>query len=279
MTEGWVCRDRALPVYERVHVMGILNVTPDSFSDGGLFLERDSAIKRGIEMVGEGADILDVGGESTRPGAEPVLLAEELDRVVPVIEGLTSQTDAVISIDTTKAEVAEAALEAGAAIVNDVSAMRFDPGMAEVVTTFDAGLVLMHMLGEPRSMQKDPKYDDVVKEVGESLIEWVGEAESSGIAHERIAIDPGIGFGKTREHNLKLMKNLDRLVALRHPVLVGPSRKSFIGMTLDVEVDERLEGTAAAVAWCVFAGAHIVRVHDVKEMTRVVRMAEAIRKA
>jgi dihydropteroate synthase len=259
--------------------MGILNVTPDSFSDGGLFHDRDSAVKRGVQMAEEGADILDVGGESTRPGADAVPLADELDRVVPVIEGLSREIDAVISIDTTKAEVAEAALEAGAAIVNDVSAMRFDAGMAEVVTTFDAGLVLMHMLGEPRSMQKDPKYGDVIKEVRGSLIERVGEAESSGIAHERIAIDPGIGFGKTREHNLKLLKNLEHFVALRHPVLVGPSRKSFIGTTLDLEVGERLEGTAAVVAWCVFAGAHVVRVHDVKEMTRVVRMAEAIRKA
>jgi dihydropteroate synthase len=279
LTKGWRCRDRELPVFDRVHVMGILNVTPDSFSDGGLFLDRDAAVKHGIEMVQDGAEILDVGGESTRPGAEPVSLAEELDRAVPVIQGLVKEVNAAISIDTTKAEVAEAALEAGAIIINDVSAMSFDPGMAEVVATFDAGLILMHMLGEPRSMQKDPKYDDVVAEVSGALADWAGEAEASGISREQIALDPGIGFGKTKEHNLQLLKHLDRLVALRHPILVGPSRKSFIGMTLDVEVGERLEGTAAAVAWCVFAGANVVRVHDVKQMTRVVRMAEAIRNA
>jgi dihydropteroate synthase len=254
-------------------------VTPDSFSDGGAWLDADKAVEHARELKADGADILDVGGESTRPGAEPVSLSEELARVVPIIEGLVKEVDAAISIDTAKAEVAEAALEAGAVIVNDVSAMRFDPGMAEVIATFDAGLVLMHMLGEPRSMQKDPKYDDVVAEISEALVGWAGEAEAAGISREQIALDPGIGFGKTKEHNLQLLKHLDRLVALRHPVVVGPSRKSFIGMTLDVEVGERLEGTAAAVAWCVFAGAHVVRVHDVKQMTRVVRMAEAIRKA
>lgn len=272
-------------MFDRVHVIGIVNVTPDSFSDPGDFFDRDSAIKRGVELAQDGADIIDVGGESTRPGAEPVSVTEEIARVVPVIEGLAKETDVAISIDTTKAEVAEAALDKGAVIVNDVSAMRFDPRMAFAVAANKAGLILMHMLGEPRTMQSEPHYDDVVGEVGKALAEWAALAQASGIDRERIAVDPGIGFGKTREHNLALIRNLEDLRPSDHPIVVGPSRKTFIGLTLGLTLEESraglapLEGTAAVVAWLVAAGANVVRVHDVKEIVRVVRMVEAIRQA
>lgn len=280
MGRTWRCRDVDLPVFERVHIMGILNVTPDSFSDGGRFLAPDAAVEHAIRMVSEGADIVDVGGESTRPGAEPASTREEMDRVLPVIEALAGEIDLPISIDTTKAAVAEAALEAGVSIVNDVSAMRFDAAMPGVVKAAGAGVVLMHMLGEPRTMQEDPRYDDVVADVRRALLGWAAEAEAAGIPPECIVLDPGIGFGKTLEHNLLLLKNLAALTeGSGYPLLVGPSRKSFIGMALDLPLEERLEGTAAAVAWAAANGAQIVRVHDVKEMVRVVRMVEAIRRA
>lgn len=280
MGRTWRCRDVDLPVFERVHIMGILNVTPDSFSDGGRFLAPDAAVEHAIRMVSEGADIVDVGGESTRPGAGPASTREEMDRVLPVIEALAGEIDLSISIDTTKAAVAEAALEAGASIVNDVSAMRFDAAMPGVVKAAGAGVVLMHMLGEPRTMQEDPRYDDVVADVRRSLLGWAAEAEAAGIPPECIVLDPGIGFGKTLAHNLLLLKNLAALTeGTRYSLLVGPSRKSFIGMALDLPLEERLEGTAAAVAWAAANGAQIVRVHDVKEMVRVVRMVEAIKKA
>jgi dihydropteroate synthase len=275
----WRCCGLELPVRERTHVMGILNVTPDSFSDGGRFAGEAEAIRQGVAMAAEGADIVDVGGESTRPGAEDVDAGEETRRVVPVIRALAAAVDVPISIDTTKASVAEAALEAGAVIVNDVSAMRADPAMAEVVAASGAGLVLMHMLGTPRTMQVDPRYDDVVVQVVDALLGWAAAAEAAGVERERIVIDPGIGFGKTAEHNLTLLRHLDRMVLTGYPVLVGPSRKSFIGLTLGLPVDERLEGTAAAVAWSVAAGAQLVRVHDVRPMVRVVRMTEAIMRA
>lgn len=286
----WLCRDRTLPVGSGTQVMGILNVTPDSFSDGGRFLDQDLALARGREMATEGADIIDVGGESTRPGADPVSAAEELARVVPVIRALAAEVEVPISVDTTKAAVAKAALEAGAAIVNDVSALRADAGMASVVADSGAGVVLMHMLGEPRTMQADPRYADVVGEVAEALARWAAGAEAAGIGHQQIVIDPGIGFGKTPQHNLALLADLRRLGAGRarapagsapraYPVLVGPSRKSFIGATLGLGVGERRGATAAAVAWSVAQGAAAVRVHDVAEMVRVVRMTEAIRQA
>jgi len=274
---GWRCRDRLLPVFDRTHVMGILNVTPDSFSDGGLFSDPEAAIGRGIEMASDGADIIDIGGESTRPGAAPISSEEEMRRVLPVVDGLARRTDAVISIDTTKAVVAEAAIDAGAAIINDVSAMRFDARMKEVARVSGAGVVLMHMVGEPRTMQQDPRYEDVVREVRQALDQWAAAANKSGISRESIAIDPGIGFGKTAAHNLLLLKEIRELTELsKYPVVVGPSRKSFIGTTLDLPVEERLEGTAAVVAWAVANGAHVVRVHDVKEMVRVTRMVEAV---
>ena len=274
---GWRCRDGLLPVFDRTHVMGILNVTPDSFSDGGLFSDPEAAIGRGIEMASDGADIIDIGGESTRPGADPISSEEEMRRVLPVVDGLARRTDAVISIDTTKAVVAEAAIDAGAAIINDVSAMRFDARMKEVARVSGAGVVLMHMVGEPRTMQQDPRYEDVVREVRQALDQWAAAANKSGISRESIAIDPGIGVGKTAAHNLLLLKEIRELTELsKYPVVVGPSRKSFIGTTLDLPVEERLEGTAAVVAWAVANGAHVVRVHDVKEMVRVTRMVEAV---
>lgn len=273
---AWACKERRLDVFDRVHVMGILNVTPDSFSDGGRFLDAEEALAQAKRMVAEGAEIIDVGGESTRPGAEPVEVQEELRRVLPVIESLR-KLDVTISIDTTKAKVAEASLEAGAHIVNDVSAMRSDPLMSKVVAASGAGVVLMHMLGEPRTMQKDPTYGDVVSEVGDFLTTAAREAEKEGIAATSIAIDPGIGFGKTLAHNLELIRSVGSFVTGRYPVLVGPSRKSFIGSALDLPVGERLEATAGVVAWLVQNGVNIVRVHDVAAMVRVARMIEKIR--
>lgn len=259
--------------------MGVLNVTPDSFSDGGAFLKRDAAVARALRMVAEGADIIDVGGESTRPGAAQVPCAEELARVIPVIEMLATRTNAALSVDTTKAEVARAAIDAGAIIVNDVSALRLDPQMADVVAQTGAGVVLMHMQGEPRTMQTHPAYVDVVEDIKAELGHWASRAQEAGIAPVQIAVDPGIGFGKTREHNLTLIREIGRFGELGFAVMVGASRKAFIGSTLDLPVEDRLEGTAAVVAWVVAKGAHIVRVHDVKAMTRVVRMTEAIRKS
>ncbi|HEX2258674.1 MAG TPA: dihydropteroate synthase [Actinomycetota bacterium] len=266
-------------MHERVHVMGILNVTPDSFSDGGLYADTAAAVRRATQMVDEGADLIDVGGESTRPGASPAALSEELERVIPVIAEVVDQTGVAVSVDTTKSEVARAALDAGAEIVNDVSALRFDPEMTGVVAESGAGVVLMHMLGEPRTMQDNPVYGDVVAEVRAALLDWAEGAEARGIKADRIVIDPGIGFGKTREHNLTLLKSIGSLTDAGYPVMVGPSRKSFIGTTLNLPVDDRLEGTAAVVAWVVAEGARIVRVHDVGEITRVVRMIEAIKSA
>ncbi len=265
-----------LAVGERPRMMGILNVTPDSFSDGGQYPTPSAAIDRAVRMVEEGADLIDVGGESTRPGAEPISLAEESDRVLPVIEGIARSVSVPISIDTQRAAVARAALAAGASIVNDVSAIRADPDMPSTIAEAGAAVVLMHMLGEPRTMQNDPVYDNVVQTVFDFLAERIAAACAAGIAPDRIVVDPGIGFGKTLEHNLALMANLGALRALGCPLLVGPSQKSFIGQILDLPVDQREEGTAAAVALATGAGADIIRVHDVLEMARVVRVAWAI---
>jgi dihydropteroate synthase len=259
--------------------MGILNVTPDSFSDAGRFFTDRAAIDRGAEMVEQGADIVDVGGESTRPGSDPVPAHEELRRVIPVIEQLAKHIPGVLlSIDTRKAEVAAAALDAGASIVNDVSAGA-DPAMFELAREHGAGIVLMHMQGDPRTMQVAPTYDDVVADVHEYLRERIEAAEFAGIEAERIVIDPGIGFGKDLDHNLELIHRIDAFLDLGRPILVGPSRKRFIGSLLDLPEGERVEGTAAAVAWMVARGAHVVRVHDVKEIVRVVRVIDAIARA
>jgi dihydropteroate synthase len=275
----WRVGDVDLDCGERTLLMGILNVTPDSFSDGGMYLGERTAVDRGVAMVDEGADIVDVGGESTRPGSDSVSVREELDRVVPVIENLAAHVPVPISIDTRKPEVARAALSVGATIVNDVSGGE-DPAMFDVVRAASAGMVLMHMKGDPRTMQEAPRYDDVVAEVKEFLRERVEAAGLAGIATERLAIDPGIGFGKDLQHNLALLANVDELLALGQPVLVGPSRKRFIAALLDdAPVEERLEGTAAAVAWLVGRGAHIMRVHDVRDIAKVVRVVDAIVRA
>jgi len=275
----WRCGGRALGCGERTLVMGVLNVTPDSFSDGGRFLDPETAVAHAMRMAADGADLIDVGGESTRPGSDPVSAGKERARVVPVIERLVADLpDVPISVDTRKAEVAKAALDAGAAIVNDISAGA-DPDMFGVVKDAEAGMVLMHMQGDPKTMQQAPRYDDVVGEVREFLRERIEAAELAGIDPERLCIDPGIGFGKTPEHNLTLMNHVDALLDLGRPVMVGPSRKRFIGTILDLPEDERVEGTAGAVAWLVAKGAHVVRVHDVKEMARVVRIVDAIARA
>lgn len=255
--------------------MGVLNVTPDSFSDGGRYLERAAAIERALEMVEEGADIIDVGGESTRPGATPVPLDEELQRVIPVIEEL-SKGDIPLSIDTTKAEVAHQALECGVEMVNDVSALSFDREMASVCARYSPAVVLMHMRGTPMTMQRNVAYRNIVGEVTDYLRERIAYAVQRGVPLSRIAVDPGIGFGKSAEDNLRLLNHLNALEALGRPVVIGTSRKSFIGKALGREVEDRLEGTAATVALGIVRGAHIVRVHDVGSMRMVADMADAI---
>ncbi|HXF73289.1 MAG TPA: dihydropteroate synthase [Actinomycetota bacterium] len=274
----WRCGGRELVCGERTLVMGILNVTPDSFSDGGLFLDPEAAVAHARRMVEEGADIVDVGGESTRPGSDPVPPEEERKRVLPVIEALAPELEVPISVDTRRAEVAAAALEAGASIVNDVTAGA-DPDMFAVVRDAGAGMVLMHMKGEPKTMQRDPRYDDVVAEVRAYLAARLDAAARAGIDAERLCVDPGIGFGKTLEHNLLLLRHVDALVDLGRPVLVGPSRKSFIGTLLDLPPDQRVEGTLGAVCWAAARGAHAVRVHDVREAVRALRVVDAIARA
>jgi dihydropteroate synthase len=259
----------------RTLIMGILNTTPDSFSDGAP-RSTDEYVGIGMRLVGEGADIVDVGGESTRPGAEPVSLDEELARSVPVIRGIRAQSKIPISIDTSKAEVAREALAAGADMINDVTALRGDPDMAAVAAEAGCPLVLMHMLGTPRTMQEDPRYDDVVGDISGFLRERIRAAAAAGIEETNIIVDPGIGFGKKLQHNLEILNRLKEFAALGRPILVGPSRKSFIGMILDQPSDQRVEGTLAAVAICVMNGAWIIRVHDVRETVRAVWVAEAI---
>ncbi|HXJ65093.1 MAG TPA: dihydropteroate synthase [Actinomycetota bacterium] len=260
----------------RTRLMGVVNVTPDSFSDGGLFLDPEAAVRHGLELAAQGADYLDVGGESTRPGSDPVPASTEIDRVVPVIKRLAAEVDVPISIDTRKAEVAAAALDAGASIVNDVSAGRDDPEMFEVVRESNAGFVLMHMLGDPMSMQQDPQYDDVVAEVQAFLAEGVEAAVAAGIERDALCVDPGIGFGKTLEHNLALLREIEAVRVEGVPQLVGPSRKAFIGRLTGADADDRVGGTAGAVAWLAAHGVEIVRVHDVREMRQVVQVVDAI---
>jgi len=257
--------------------MGILNVTPDSFSDGGAYRSLEEAVARGLLMEAEGAAILDVGGESTRPGAKPVPPDEEMRRVIPVIRGLAAKTKAVISVDTTKADVAREAAAAGARLVNDTSALAADPGMAGVVRDTGCAVVLMHSRGTPETMQDDPQYEDTIEELTAELSERMEAAVAMGIDPERILVDPGIGFGKRLCDNLALHRHLDRLRILGRPIVFGPSRKSFIGSLTGAPPADRAFGTAAAVAAAVLRGAHVVRVHDVKEMRDVVEVAYAIR--
>jgi dihydropteroate synthase len=257
--------------------MGILNVTPDSFSDGGLFAGRDAAVAHARALAAEGADIIDIGGESTRPGALPLSEDEELRRVLPVIERIAADIPVPVSIDTYKAGVARKALAAGASIVNDISGLRFSSDMAPIVADHGAAVVIMHIKGTPRDMQVDPVYEDVVGEIMDYLDESAAIALKAGIAGDRILIDPGIGFGKTLQHNLEIINRLDEFTALGYPIVMGTSRKRFIGTVLNIaEPRDRVEGTAATVALAIERGAHIVRVHDVGYMTKVARMTDAI---
>lgn len=267
-------RDRVLSLDQPV-VMGVLNVTPDSFSDGGRWLETDSAIAHARAMVRQGAAIVDVGGESTRPGAEPVPEEEELRRVIPVIEALAGE-GALISIDTRKASVAAAAVEAGATIVNDTNGEERDAMMADVISTTGVAAVLMHSRGTPATMRSLTDYTDVVGDVCAYLGAWAADLERVGVPQDSIVLDPGFGFAKTTDQNLELLDRLDEVVGLGYPVLAGTSRKSFIGAVLDLPEDQRVEGTAATVVWALIKGAQIVRVHDVEQIMRVVRMSNAI---
>jgi dihydropteroate synthase len=257
-------------------IMGILNVTPDSFSDGGQFADPKLAADHAIQMMADGADMIDIGGESTRPGAEPVTLEEELNRTIPVIEAIRKESNCLISIDTYKSAVAKAALDAGANIVNDISGLTFDEGMALLVAERIAPVILMHIKGTPRDMQKDPHYDDLMGEVIDFFKEQLTVAQEAGVEGEKIILDPGIGFGKRLEDNFEIIRELGQICAMGYPVLLGPSRKSFIGMTLDLPVEERLEGTLASITAGVLNGAKIVRVHDVKETRRAVTITEKI---
>ncbi len=275
MERVWRCGRFELPLVHTL-VMGVLNVTPDSFSDGGEFENPAAAVARARQMVADGAAIIDVGGESTRPGSDEVPPAEEVTRVRPVIAALARDFGVPVSVDTRHAAVARAAIEAGACIVNDVSGFR-DAGMVQVALESDAGLVIMHMLGEPKTMQAEPTYGDVVDEVGRYLLGRARTLEELGVARERICIDPGIGFGKTLEHNLELLRRLPELAPLGYPVLVGASRKSLIGMVLaEPDPKRRLEGSLAIAAWSASHGADVVRVHDVYETVRVLRTWAAI---
>jgi dihydropteroate synthase len=262
---------------DRVLVMGIVNVTPDSFYDGGRFSRSEDAIERGLRMADEGADIVDVGGESARPGARPISVQEEMDRALPVVEGIRRRSPVHISIDTTKADVAGEAISLGAGIVNDISALRFDERMAEVAAGAGAFVVLMHMQGSPETMQQKPTYTDVVEEIRSFLVERVRAAVEAGIAEERVFVDPGIGFGKTVDHNVTVLRNLARLADLGRPVLVGLSHKTFLGAILDVPPDERIEATIAANTAAILNGASIIRVHDAKEGRRTADVAARLR--
>ena len=273
-----IANGRPLPLDSRVLLMGVLNVTPDSFSDGGRYLDPGAAVEHAVAMQEEGADLIDVGAESSRPGAEPVSESEEVYRLMPVLEALSARITIPLSVDTTKAEVARRALDAGATIVNDVSALRFDPSMGRVIADKGAGLILMHMQGTPQTMQRNPVYHDVVGEVRQFFVERMQVASGDGIAPEQILLDPGIGFGKNLRHNLTLLANLEALGDLGRPILVGVSRKAFIGQVLDRRVGDRLLGTAAAVAMAILHGARVIRVHDVGAMRDVVKMVEAIEK-
>ena len=260
--------------------MGIVNVTPDSFSDGGQYFSTDSAVNHAMSLINDGADILDIGGESTRPGAAPLYVDDEVNRILPVIKSIRQKDLVVlISIDTTKSVVAKLAVEAGADIVNDISGFTLDKRMPAIVAELDVPVILMHMKGTPKNMQNDPAYADLIGEISSFFLTQINVAKSADVSSEKIILDPGIGFGKTIAHNFVLIQKLKEFCDLGYPVLIGPSRKSFIGTILDLPPNDRIEGTAAAVSACILNGARIVRVHDVKEMKRVVTITEKIRTA
>ena len=278
-TINWALRGRTLTAGDRPLIMGILNVTPDSFSDGGTHADTDAAVEHGLRCVEEGADIIDIGGESTRPGADAVSVGEELDRTLPVVTRLAAATDAVLSIDTMKAEVAKQAIAAGAAIVNDVSALTQDPQMVQVVAQTGVGVVLMHMQGTPRTMQKAPRYEDVVCDVTTYLADRVKAVVVAGVAPDAVAVDPGIGFGKTDKHNVALIADLASLAGVGRPVVVGLSRKRFLGALTGRDVSDRVSASVAGLVACVLGGAHVMRVHDVAASVDAARVASAIREA
>ena len=271
----------------RTCIMGVVNVTPDSFSDGGKFFARDAAVAQGQKLAADGADILDIGGESTRPFSDPVSTAEEIERVIPVIAKLADHLTIPISIDTMKAEVARRAIEAGASMINDISALRFDPDMGEVAREFDIPVVLMHMLGSPKTMQDSPTYDNLIADISDFLKDAIARAQNQGIARSKLIVDPGIGFGKTVSHNLFLIRHLQAFASLEVPILIGPSRKAFIRKLLKDEHSDDIPpdlpivetGTQAAVAAAVLCGAHIVRVHDAASTRVTIRILDAIRAA
>ncbi|MEW5803491.1 MAG: dihydropteroate synthase [bacterium] len=268
--------DRTILLGTRTCIMGILNITPDSFSDGGRYFALDQAIQRAQRMVEDGADIIDIGAESTRPGSLPVPAEEEIRRLLPLVVHLRKESGVPLSIDTYKAGVAQALLDEGVHLINDISGLAFDPRMASLVARYKAAVALMHIQGTPRDMQKNPHYQHLVPEITSYLQHSIDLALKAGIAPERIMVDPGIGFGKTVLHNLEIIQKLDQFQSLDKPILLGPSRKSFIGKILDLPVEDRLEGTAAAVAAGIMNGAHLVRVHDVRAMVRVARVVDAI---
>lgn len=269
----------SLDFSEKTCIMGILNVTPDSFSDGGLYFDKNKAVEHALRLVEEGADIIDVGGESTRPGSEPVSIEEEIKRTSPVIQAISKAVKVPISIDTYKAEVARRALDAGASMVNDISGLRFDPDMPKVVSEYKVPVIIMHIKGRPKDMQQNPVYEALIPEIMDYIRESIKIAADHAIPEDIIVIDPGIGFGKTFEHNLEIIQNLREFTLLGIPVLVGVSRKAFIGKILDnAPPTERIEGTAAAVTACILNGANIIRVHDVKEMAKAAKVADAIKR-
>jgi dihydropteroate synthase len=273
------CRKRTLTLGKRTLLMGVLNVTPDSFSDGGLFFDKEKAISHGLRLVEEGADIIDIGGESTKPGSKPLELEEELRRVIPVIKSISAEVDVPISIDTYKSTVAQKAIEAGAEIINDISGLNFDPSLAKVASKEDTPLVLMHIRGTPETMQKNVHYDSLFSEILQYLKDSIQRAESAGLDPRQIIVDPGIGFGKTVEDNLLIIKNLHEFRILGKPILLGTSRKSFIGKILNAEVGERLEGTLSSITVGVLNGANIIRCHDALQAKRAIAVADAIRLA
>jgi dihydropteroate synthase len=276
----WHCGKYKLDVSSRPLIMGILNITPDSFSDGGRYLDTEAAVVQGLQLAEEGADIIDIGGESTRPGAQKVSLDQELQRVMPVLEKLSARLKIPLSIDTYKSEVAKRAVEAGASIINDISGLHSDPDMPRAASESKSGLIMMHIKGTPENMQTDPRYDDLLTEIGEYLKAAVKTAAAAGIMHEAMAIDPGIGFGKTVEHNTSLIKNLDYFKRFNSPIVVGISRKSFIGkLNRDIPASERLPGSLAAAVLAVQKGASVIRCHDVKETAQALKMAWAIERA
>jgi dihydropteroate synthase len=273
------CGKKTLTLGKRTLLMGVLNVTPDSFSDGGLYFDKDKAIAQGLRMVEEGADFIDIGGESTRPGSKPIGLEEELRRVIPVIEFLAKEVNVPISIDTYKSTVAKRAIEAGAEMINDISGLHFDQDLGQVAAKENVPLILMHIRGTPETMQKDVHYKSLFSEILRYLKDSIQRAESAGLEPQQIIIDPGIGFGKTLEDNLLIIKNLSEFRILGKPILLGTSRKSFIGKILNAEVNERLEGTLSSIAICVLNGAHIIRCHDLLQAKKAIAVADAIRLA